>query len=50
MRIAICRTDKKYNYILIRDAFYASPVFPRLLNAESVKQTIVRGVQDGLLA
>jgi hypothetical protein len=34
----------------IRDAFYASPVFPRLLNAESVKQTIVRGVQDGLLA
>ncbi|MET4236341.1 hypothetical protein ABIA85_009656 [Bradyrhizobium sp. LA6.10] len=34
----------------IRDAFYASPVFPRLLNPESIKQTIVRGVQDGLLA
>lgn len=34
----------------IRDAFYASPVFPRLLNPESVKQTIIRGVQDGLLA
>ena len=34
----------------IRDAFYASPVFPRLLNAGSIKQTIIRGVQDGLLA
>jgi hypothetical protein len=34
----------------IRDAFYASPVFPRLLNAEAIKQTVMRGVQDGLLA
>jgi len=31
-------------------SFYASPAFPRLLNAETIKQTIARGVQDGLLA
>jgi len=41
---------KEWSTRAIRDAFYASPVFPRLLNAESIKQTIVRGVQDGLLA
>ena len=40
---------KEWSTRSIRDAFYASPVFPRLLNAESVKQTIVRGIQDGLL-
>jgi len=34
----------------IRDAFYASPVFPRLLNAETIKETIARGVEGGLLA
>jgi len=34
----------------VRDAFYASPVFPRLLNAETVKQTIARGVESGILA
>lgn len=34
----------------VRDAFYASPVFPRLLNADALKQTVMRGVQDGLLA
>ena len=41
---------KEWSTRAIRDAFYASPVFPRLLNAESIKQTVVRGVQDGLLA
>jgi hypothetical protein len=40
---------KEWSTRSIRDAFYASPVFPRLLNAESIKQTIVRGIQDGLL-
>ena len=40
---------KEWSTRSIRDAFYASPVFPRLLNAESIKQTIARGVQDGLL-
>jgi len=34
----------------IRNAFYASPVFPRLLNAETIKETIARGVEGGLLA
>ena len=41
---------KEWSTRSIRDAFYASPVFPRLLNAEAIKQTAVRGVQDGLLA
>jgi len=41
---------KEWSTRAIRDAFYASPVFPRLLNAESIKQTVVRGVGDGLLA
>ena len=34
----------------VRDAFYASPVFPRLLNAETVKETIARGVENGTIA
>jgi len=34
----------------VRDAFYASPLFPRLLNPEAVKETIARGVSEGLLA
>ncbi len=34
----------------VRDAFYASPKFPRLLNPEQLKQTIARGVSDGQLA
>jgi hypothetical protein len=34
----------------VRDAFYASPLFPRLLHADGVKETIARGVTEGLLA
>lgn len=34
----------------VRDAFYASPQFPRLLNAETIKETIARGVTEGALA
>jgi len=41
---------KEWSTRAIRDAFYASPAFPRLLNAETIKQTVVRGVQDGVLA
>lgn len=33
----------------MRDAFFASPEFPRLLNADTVKETIARGVSQGLL-
>jgi hypothetical protein len=34
----------------VRDAFFASPLFPRLLNADAVKETIARGVSNGQLA
>lgn len=34
----------------MRDSFFASPQFPRLLNAEAVKDTIARGVSEGHLA
>lgn len=34
----------------LRDAFFASPLFPRLLNPESIKETIVRGVEAGIFA
>jgi hypothetical protein len=34
----------------VRDAFYASPKFPRLLDADAIKQTISRGLDSGVLA
>lgn len=34
----------------VRDAFFASPRFPRLTNAESIKDTIARGVTTGTFA
>jgi hypothetical protein len=34
----------------VRDAFYASPQFPRLINADAIKRTISRGVGEGYLA
>jgi hypothetical protein len=34
----------------VRDAFFASPKFPRLLSADAVRDTIVRGASNGLLA
>lgn len=34
----------------VRDAFYASPKFPRLLKQDAVKETISRGLDNGLLA
>ena len=34
----------------VRGAFFASPKFPRLLNADAVKQTICRGVEAGMMA
>jgi hypothetical protein len=34
----------------VRDAFFASPQFPRLLDGDSVKETIARGVSSGILA
>ena len=40
----------EWNTKAVRDAFYASPKFPRLLNPDTVKQTISRGVEAGMLA
>jgi hypothetical protein len=34
----------------VRDMFYASPQFPRLLNQDAVKECIARGVSEGHLA
>jgi hypothetical protein len=34
----------------LRDAFYSSPTYPRVPNAEFIKQTIARGVESGMLA
>ena len=34
----------------LRDAFFASPQFPRLLNADAIQETISKGVTEGLLA
>lgn len=34
----------------VRDAFFASPEFPRLLDTASVKETISKGVSGGLIA
>lgn len=34
----------------VRDAFYASPKFPRLLKQDTLKETISRGLDNGLLA
>jgi hypothetical protein len=40
---------KEWNTRSVRDAFFASPQFPRLLNPDSIKDTIVRGVENGML-
>ena len=34
----------------VRDAFFASPQFPRILGADPIRETISRGVANGLLA
>jgi len=41
---------KEWSTQSVRDAFFASPQFPRLLNADVVKDTIARGVTGGHLA
>jgi hypothetical protein len=40
---------KEWSTRAVRDAFYASPLFPRLLNADTIKDTIARGVSNGQL-
>ncbi len=41
---------KEWSTKALRDAFFASPIFPRLLNVEKLKETIVRGVLNGIIA
>jgi len=40
---------KEWSTKAVRDAFFASPLFPRLLDPEGVKETIARGVEGGVL-
>jgi hypothetical protein len=40
---------KEWSTRAVRNAFYASPIFPRLTNPDSIKETISRGVREGLL-
>jgi hypothetical protein len=41
---------KEWSTKSARDAFFASPLFPRLLNSEEIKETIARGVSNGQFA
>lgn len=41
---------KEWSTKAVRDAFFASPQFPRLLNANAIKDTIAKGVSGGQLA
>lgn len=41
---------KEWSTRSVQNVFYASPLFPRLTNPERVKDTIVRGVTNGVLA
>jgi hypothetical protein len=41
---------KEWSTKSVRDAFFAAPQFPRLTNPELLKETISRGVGNGLLA
>jgi hypothetical protein len=34
----------------VRDTFFASPLFPRLLNPEAVKEAISKGATNGIFA
>ena len=40
----------EWNTKSVRDVFYASPQFPRLLNQDALKQAIARGAVEGYLA
>ena len=41
---------KEWSTKSVREAFFASPLFPRLLNGDEIKDTIARGVSSGILA
>jgi hypothetical protein len=39
---------KEWSTRAARDAFFASPQFPKLLNAEAIKDTVAKGVTNGI--
>lgn len=41
---------KEWSTKNVRDAFYQSPQFPRLLNPDSIKSSIAKGVANGFIA
>lgn len=41
---------KEWSTKSVRDAFFASPQFPKLLNGDAIKDAISRGVGNGILA
>ena len=41
---------KEWSIKSVRDMFFASPQFPRLLDANTIKDTIARGVSGGIVA
>ena len=41
---------KEWSIKSVRDMFFASPQFPRLLDADSIKETVARGVSGGIIA
>lgn len=41
---------KEWSTKAVRNAFFASPQFPRLLNPDSIRDTLSRGVANGMLA
>jgi hypothetical protein len=41
---------KEWSTKAVRNAFFASPQFPKLLNPDSIRDTISRGVTNGMLA
>ncbi len=40
---------KEWSTKSVREAFFASPQLPRLLNPDSIKDTIARGIENGML-
>ena len=41
-------TMARWNTKSVRDAFYSSPLFPRVMSDDVIRQTIARGVSEGL--
>ncbi len=41
---------KEWSIKSVRDMFFASPQFPRLLDTDSIKETVARGVSGGIVA